>query len=131
MYDLAVFFDMNIMARHDLLIRVHALTGQKLEILRHEVGLQCLASIAEIFKRAALRLCNPRLVRAVAAKNNAAVVGERLLYEVVQSAVEVLRALKLSRKAAELVRHDGVEHCDGTGDGLAWSPPCGTQTCCR
>ena len=117
--DLAVLLHVDLVAGEHFLLRVNAVLHHQFDVLGQNIGRQGVGGAAQICKAAARGLLDPRLLIAVAVKDDAAMLDERLAHKVVQRLVEVRRFLEHRVELAELLRHDGVEHRDGAGDGLA------------
>ena len=98
---------------------VNAVLGQKLDILRQHVLGQRRGRVLEVFKSALFGLCDPRLVIAVAAEKDAAVLLERALYKLVQSRSKVRCFFKLVGENAQRVCNDRVQNRRRAGYGLA------------
>ena len=117
--DLAVLLHVDLVAGEHFLLRVNAVLHHQFDVLGQNIGRQGVGGAAQIRKTAARSLLDPRLLIAVAVKDDAAMLDERLAHKVVQRLVEVRRFLEHRVEPAELLRHDGVEHRDRAGDGLA------------
>ena len=117
--DLAVVLHMYLIARNDLGLGVNAVLGKQLDILRQHVLGQRRGRVLEVFKSALFGLCDPRLVIAVAAEKDAAVLFERALNKLVQSTCEVGCFFKLVGENAQRVCDDRVQNRRRAGYGLA------------
>ena len=107
------------MPRHHFRLGIDAVAGHELNVLRKNVGREGLGGVVQVGKAAPLRLRDPALVVAVAAEQNALMLGKDALDQLVERGREVLRALQLLRELLKLFGHDRVEDGVRAGDGLA------------
>ena len=96
----------------------HAVAAEKLRVFRVEQMRYAVRRGAVVAQPAARGLSHPCFFVAVAVEDDAAVLTDGALYELVQRALKVRRALQLVSIAAQHVRHGGVENDVRLGDRL-------------
>ena len=96
----------------------HAVAGDKLDVLRQQIGLHSLGSGGQVAQTSSCGLLLPFLGIAVAIEDNAPVVRQGLANQLLQGCFKILGLFQLIGKAAQLFGHNGIQSDIGTGDGL-------------
>ena len=92
---------------------------EEVDVALVDIGGQCLHRVAEIAEAAALGFGDPFLTVTVAVKDDAAVVGEGFLQQLLQCRLEIFGLFQNIGELAQLLGHHGVQHRCGAGDRLA------------
>ena len=108
--DLVVLLKLGLHTGIDLRRGVNIVLCEQVEVLLVNVVRECICRALEVEQAALLRLNNPGLVVAVAVEDDALVRLDLALNECVYSSLEVLSALQLVSKLAELLGNCGIQH---------------------
>ena len=109
---------MDLVSGAHLRLRQDGVLREQVDVLPVDVGGHAVHGVPQIGKPPAGSLRHPGVVVAVAVEDDALVGGKRLLQQLLQGGLEVLRLLQPVGELAQLLSHDGVEHHVGAGDGL-------------
>ncbi len=128
---LVVILKLNVVTGIDFRLGQDAVLFEQVDVFFLDVIRHGFHGAAQVQQTALFRFRNPLRRIVVAVEDNALMVVDGILDDLVERGLEILRLFQLVGKLLEFVGDDGVQHHVRAGEGSGGTDACGTRTCCR